>query len=301
MTKKAHVRSNLKSIAAIEDQNTPKLGYVLWWTIERDLLADGKKAKTAFLKNGFLESEIPSPLGYEEALVRAVRKSTMRKELNGWLIRRISQDVGRILYGIVEEKVDQTKEDLTYQKEDKLTLFLQSGTLSLENQIPEAKVVYEIYQNHKGKIDNWKLSSFLVQQLKNMNALPLREMGGVYFIPIAYQEKLLSIEKGLSEVSPGTILYLLPIYKDTKSQKSLKTAFNENFRQELTKLAEELKTRIETEGTRSCTFKNRLREYKELRERAKVYEDLLQYKALDIRESINALEKQVTKALESME
>jgi hypothetical protein len=130
-----------------------------------------------------------------------------------------------------------------------------------------------------------------------MNSIQLREMGGIYFIPIINEEKLNLIEEGLKEISPESVFYLLPIYDEPKTKNSLQNAFQEDFKKEIETMAAELEKRIEADSTRPGTFQNRLQEYKEFRERAKAYEDLLSFKAGDIHKTINKLEAKVKEAL----
>jgi hypothetical protein len=101
----------------------------------------------------------------------------------------------------------------------------------------------------------------------------------------------------MEEAAPGTLIYLMPIYEDKQSQNTLKSVFTENFKDELEYLTKQLEDMISSEGTRGSTFEKRLNQYKELRTKAETYEDLLSFKAQDIRKAISDLESKVKSAM----
>ncbi len=272
-----------------------KMGNVVWWSVERNLVAEGTKTVETFKNLGFPENELPIPLEPDIAFGRATKKSSQK--LAGWLIRKVFQSEDKITYAVVREKIDEANEDALYNREDRVILNRKTGDVDMQKGLDPSKEIKSIYKNSLGKVDNWRLTDFLLKQMKVTNALQLREMGGIYFVPFQYEDKLSLIEKGLDKVSPETVLYQLPIYEDAKAQSSLKTAFAEDFRKELASMGDELQKRIEAGATRASTFQNRLEEFKEIRERAKAYEDLLHFKAKDVHEAIGKLETQVKEAL----
>uniref|UniRef100_A0A6M3LG32 Uncharacterized protein n=1 Tax=viral metagenome TaxID=1070528 RepID=A0A6M3LG32_9ZZZZ len=295
-TKKATktIVSNLQ-----EDSGKEKLGYVVWWALERVMRVVEDRVKKIFTKYGFDEKEFPEVCSSEVAFTRALSRAKRDKLLDKWLIRKIFLGDDKIVYGIVKEKIDKDNEDLDYKKEDKITLKRKTEDIQLENNTPQGQLVKKFYGELRGILDNYHLMVFLLQQVKVMNALQLRDTGGIYFLPIQYEERVLRIEKALAELSPESTICLLPIYKDDRAKKSLTMSFDENFQAELEAKADELKKRIESEGTRASTFNNRLNEFKELRQKAQVYEDLLNFKAGGIHKKIGELEQKVKKALMS--
>ena len=300
MTKKAVARQGRKEavrqLSGLDD-GRKKLGYVLWWTIAQNLNIKGDKAIDIFKNKGFPENELPIPLEADIAFGRAAKKGSQK--LAGWLIRKVYHGEDRITYAVVKEKIDEANEDAIYNREDRITLHRKTADVTAQKNLVPSKEIKDIYKTTLGNVDNWRCIDFLLKQTRVMGALQLRDMGGIYFIPIQYEDKLNLVEEGLGELSPESVLYLLPIYDDKKAQSSLKTAFIEDYRKELASMGEELEKRIEAGGTRASTFQNRLTEYKELRERARAYEDLLQFKAKDVHDAIDKMEAQVKEALAS--
>jgi len=294
-TKKRNViKTNVKNLVE-EVKGKKKLGYILWWTISQNLLIDGEKAQDIFTKKGFDKKELPLPLEADVAFVRSARKINTRN--SDWLIRKVLLNDDKIIYSLVKETIDKIAEDSNYIKEDKITLLRATKDVTMENNLDISKEIKSTYQNLVNKIDNWRFTEFLLRQLKNMNSIQLREMGGIYFVPIINEEKLNLIEEGLNEISPESVFYLLPIYDEPKTKNNLQNAFQEDFKKEIETMADELEKRIEADNTRPGTFQNRLQEYKEFRERAKAYEDLLSFKASDIHKTIDKLEFKVKEAL----
>lgn len=297
MTKKMRretIKNRVRDLAG-PDSGRTKLGYVAWWTIQRDLNIDGAKAIKPFKDRNFPEAELPAPLEAEVAFGRAIKKGN--QGIKGWRFDKVYTGFEKNVYRVTRTEVKEDKEDIDFNKEDRITFIKDTGQVKLEKNLDPSKQVKKAYEESLGKIDNWRMIDFLLKQMKVMNTLSLRDMGGIYFIPIQYEDKLNLVEEGLKEVSPESVLYLLPIYKDAKAQNSLKTAFNEDFKRELESIAKELHDRIDIGNTRASTFQNRLTEYKELRERAKAYEDLLSFKTKDIHDAISKLENDVKEAL----
>ncbi len=287
-------KEKVTKLAGVAD-GKKKMGNVVWWSVERNLNADGNKTVETFKNLGFPENELPQPLEPDIAFGRAIKKCTQKSA--GWLIRKVFQNEDRTTYAVVKEKIDEAKEDAQYNREDRVILNRKTADVTLQKGLEPSKEIQATYKNSLGKIDNWRLTDFMLKQMKVNNALQLREMGGIYFVPFQYEDKLSLMEKGLEKVSPETVLYQLPIYEDTKAQNSLKTAFAEDFKKELASMGDELQKRIEAGATRASTFQNRLEEFKEIRERARAYEDLLHFKAKDVHEAIGKLETQVKEAL----
>jgi len=267
-----------------------KLGYVIWWSFERNLLVDGTKAKAIWLKNGFKEPDFPQSLDAEAAFTNAHTKAHNYKLFEGWLIRRIFHGNEKIVYGVVAEKVDKVNENLDYKKEDKVTLDRSSEKVKLENDTDQGKFIKKQFEAFKDQVDNRRMIHYMVLRVRDMNCLHLRESGGIYFLPIKYEDDLFRLEKAIAEVSPASVLYMLPIYKDDRAKKSLTMAFDETFQAELDAKVADLQKLSEAEGTRDSTFKNRLEELKGFQLKVKVYEDLLAFKATDIRKKISELE-----------
>ena len=272
-----------------------KLGYVIWWSLERTLRVAGEKVKDAFVKCGFTEEESPTACDAEIAFTRVHRNAHNHSLFSEWLIRKVFIGDEKIVYGIVKETIDKKKEDLDYRKEDKITLLRNTEDVKVENNTEQGLAIKKSYHDLKGKVDNYQLLTFLLNQVRTMDSLNLREMGGIYFLPIKHEERLLRIEKAFASVSSESTIFMLPIYKDDRAKKSLTMAFDETFQSELEGKTNELKKLAEAENTRDSTFNNRLEELKGMQSKVKAYEDLLNFKATEIRKKISDLSGETSK------
>lgn len=272
-----------------------KLGYVVWWAVEHNIKLAADAVKKAFSAAGVSDS--PVAFEQEAAFTRAFRKAGVMKEFSGWLMRKIYIGEDRIVYGVVKETIEQKKEELDYEKEDKVWMVRKTGEIKMEKGIAQAKRIKEIYADINGTVDNRCITKYLAHKMPALNTLPLREAGGVYFLPIYQEDAIFKLEKALTACSKDTMIFLMPIYEDTRSKAGLQYSFDESFEAQLKEMAEDIEEHLANEKTTRAYWNNRLDEYKAVRERAKMYEDLLQFKAEKVHKVVGGMEEKVKKAL----
>lgn len=101
------------------------------------------------------------------------------------------------------------------------------------------------------KLGDQELSSWMSQVVKHLQAVSMRESGGVYFIPAAHVETWRSINKSVRARCPGMQLYEVPVVRTAQAIEAVLESLTEAIAKEtaeVSKASDELQTK-RTGGT----------------------------------------------------
>jgi len=280
-----------------EVKGQPTLGYLLWWTI-RDVSIEESKLNDLYVKTG-LADYMPKHVSNRKSFWRALKK--FGKTHPDLLIRKIGENDQKIVYGIVAEDQNFTKEDLEYQIECKIVFWKETGSIAFSDDkhpaVQEMQLQYEKYCTHFIADD---LRKAILSSIESLSSLDVRKQGGIYFVPVEFYETVAKFDELVSNLSSSAVMYTNPIPDLPRVRKKMFRAFMEQAEVELKEAAEELEKLRNDKGVRSSTIEARINRFKEFRDKATLYADLFKGKVEKIEERISSLEKVAQEVLLSL-
>lgn len=265
---------------------TRKGALVYWWLT--GIMSHIEDVKALYDKHG-LDWERWGPP--EQKATAAFRKTirVVSGDLNqkgrdtAYLIRVIDTTEEYLLYGVVREDRLKANEDLAHACEAKIKLKRE-----------ECKVVtskdngtdgYQVAQKVKDLFDIMfchmivqDFSRLLTRNIKLMQSVSIRPTGAVYFVPEGYRDVLDKMRAVLEDVPGDSHLCCIDIWG---SQPDLARDTKIALEQELKDLQKEIEV-FKTRAPRQDALKNRLAEFKELKEKGRMFAEVLEFNSKDI-------------------
>ena len=226
------VNIDLRSMTAVEMGTTGNLGHLFWYSIGKQLIK--REDLLDLIKNvGIDESFAPKEIRVVDAYRRATKESECKRETSkigvykNYIIREVFSDTETVQRNIVVETVDQTGKRLDYNPQaGVITLHKANGTLTTTAESQQDATILSMIQDINEKFHSYKdfhssqhLRVMVMGILKSLAPTPVRENGGIYFVPESQTEglvKLCQLCAGLSN-SEG---YKIPVV-DTADNKNM--------------------------------------------------------------------------------
>ena len=206
---------NLENMTAVQNSQAGDvhIGHLFWYSIGDDLYGRNLLEQTLVqtgLSQGFMPHEI--------RLVDAFRRATKDVETsinlgNGvsenYMIRDVYADTHTAVRHIVKEQVDSKGKRLSYfENEAILTLEKKAETMSFSADsssyswelCQEATRLFEVFKNHH---NGQAVRSMVQSILKTLSPTPVRPSGGVYFVPVTYDDELAKLTSFCSAFPKG--------------------------------------------------------------------------------------------------
>jgi hypothetical protein len=282
-----------------EADNIPKIGFLVWGEIA-DEDVTYVDLRDAVSETGILDPDrIPTPTpskAYHHAL-KTFRMSDYRT-----LVRKVKSASG---YGThrhqvtVESEVEGEK-SLAYSATAWTTF--KDGEVTVEGDDDRLKMKLTTWMdNYTRFVKRDVMQAYLGYELtRYQSVVARRQGGGLTFVPVNYQEQLEALQTVFEKC--GSTIYAMPVF-DTSTWRNNAAGFVEDdLLVEFNKINREIDTLLDearAEGGPIKSFKltTRLKRFADLRDKAKVYEDLLSFKATDIATGISKVEKRLNKIL----
>lgn len=272
------------------------LGYLLWC---------GVSPRAEILRQTFDElvkekgaSDVAPPPALRDR--SAFRKALRAAEQQG-LVRKITEDATRIVYGLVSEARDTTKEELDYSQEDAVALNKETLELTFKtgNQASKIKAAFSRFLGIYNNIDlqHWVLGAW-----RRMSAIRVREKGGVYFVLPDQVVTVRRINAVLQAIGPDkgeSYVDWVALQSTAVEKQAIGRAAVSFLTQQLEEAAGKLGENLTDTSARTNTFKNRLEDFKGIREQAKLLRDHLTFQTEDLEKALAAAEKAAKDRLES--
>jgi hypothetical protein len=190
---------NVGVVAVVDQQAT---GAIVWWRLTGDVDVD--VFQKAWLDAGLMKELLPEPPTPNTALGRAMREMSERRRL----VRSLKGNKG---WGVVNETATDTT--LDYQMQIKASI--EDGKLKVEpaghNLSDEVKLKYATYCNSYTITDT---SALLCSTVKALKAVPLRDTGGVYFVPRDQIPELRKVVTAIKSVSDHRVFEVPALRSD---------------------------------------------------------------------------------------
>ena len=284
-----------------EADNIPKIGFLVWSEISDEAVtyADLKQhvADTGILNADFIPQPTPSK-AYQHA-VNAFRISDYRT-----FVRKVKSASGpsviRHQVTIESEIVDEKA--LGYSATAWTVFNKESGEVTVEGDDSRLKMKLTTWMNDYVKhVKREGLQAYLGYELNRYQSVVARKQGGgLTFVPVTHQDELEALQTVFEKC--GSSVYAMPVFDTTTWRNNAAGFVEDDLLVEFNKINREIDTLLDearAEGGEIKQFKldTRLKRFADLRDKAKVYEDLLNFKAEDIHEGISKVEKRLNNIL----
>jgi hypothetical protein len=289
--------NNLQAVTNV-DASQKFLGNLLWYSVH-DLRVPPDDLRMA-LKSTIGEHFMPRSLNERDAFRRATtyeskgnqHPTEVNKRVN-LLVREVSQDKETIIRQIVREVVDSKNTRLEYTPV--LSLLLSGGGLMLAKPLVndlfpiERSVFQQLVANFADEKSGYGASHIrdLVQNIIQTCApVCVRQSGGVYFIPNAYDVKVKLLTELLAELAPHhkgqrqSKAYSIPVIDGADRRDMVKDSLEDQIERETTAFCKEISERAKGEVSDKVAqgFIHRAREINRI---LKEYEKLLEVKLVE--------------------
>lgn len=224
----------LKDLTAVQsiNPNSQVLGNLFWFSIGKQLV-NAKKLEEHMIATGvdtvWLPKRIRPSDAYRRATKEAERKKVKTDEVGvfyNYLVRDVYSDNEKVVRNIVIEKIDSKGKRLEYNPDAcRITLDkTNNNTVTFETTDSVTKeMADEIIQNYNIYKDYYGEQQVRVMVGKILNSLapiPVRNNGGIYFVPQKFQQQLQALTNFCSalENSEG---YKIPVVNSFDSKQMI--------------------------------------------------------------------------------
>lgn len=259
-------------------------GAIVWWRLSGEVNVD--TLQKAWLDANLGGELLPEPPTPHTALGRAMRELAERRRL----VRSLKGHKG---WGVVDETATDTT--LDYQLQIKASI--EDGKLKVEPSghtlADEVKLKYATYSSTYTVTDTSALLSAVV---KSLHAVPLRDTGGVYFVPRNKTDELRRVVTVLKSVSDHRV-FEVPALKSDEAVEAILAALIS----EADKETSEMETEFDTAELGGRALRTRAGRAESLLSKVKEYETLLGTNLQAITERVAGLKDALVTAALSAE
>jgi hypothetical protein len=329
---------NIRDLNGVETSTAQfsLIGYTVFWRLA-GIRVSHSELDQALQATGF-RSYLPDPPTPRVALRRAlecwlrekIRPATQsnwpdeesQDENDGRKQRTLIRVINRagsehLVYALVAEDVDFSRLGLSYGTALRILLHKKTGAMIcttdaegvIDAQRESQQVADELapyWRQYRDLFIARDLSQMMRQIIDGLNAVHLRRAGGVYFVPASGREPLVRLRQlianipQIAELEPFVCALGVPDAVETK--RSLSKAVHAGLLDEIDSLQSDLR-RISENGDhlREKTITQRLLNYKRLKAKAEMYQDLLDMRQDQVRAGIVELECEARRLLTSTE
>ncbi|MED0739044.1 DUF6744 family protein [Aneurinibacillus thermoaerophilus] len=292
----------LNHIVAKTNEAGKILGYLTWYSVSEDLHSRQTIIDLA-KKAGLEEGDLPAEIRLSDAFRRATRAVEGKAEINGvrvnYLIRDVYTGPDAIIRHIVKETIDRQKKELSHEsnevvlKLDKKTEKFTASALSTEGEelAEKAKKLFELNRTH---YDSSTIRRMVSKIIHSMEPTPLRNGGGVYFIPLKHKKRLISLVTFLKslEKANGT---KIPVMNDEDGREMIVENLNAHLQYTLRYLAKGLK-----EDLPKAMARDYIENARGVINGFKTYREMLREEVSSMEDIVRMIQKQMIQLIEKV-
>jgi hypothetical protein len=325
---------NIRDLNGVEASTSqfPLLGYTVFWRLA-GIRVSHPDLERALQAAGF-EKYLPDPPTPRVALRRALAEWIRAKQRvarnlqlqqddedqdeNGCRRRTLIRVINRagsehLVYALVAEDVDFSALGLSYGTALRILLHKKTGEMIcttdaegvIDAQRESQQVTDELmpyWRQYRDLFIARDLSEMMREIIDGMNAVSLRQAGGVYFVPESERDSLLRLRQlipGIPQVAePGSFVCGLGVPDAVEAKRGLSKAVHAGLLDEINSLRGDLGRLSESgDRLREKTIAQRLVIYKRLKAKADMYQELLGMRQDEVRAGIVGLEQEALNLL----
>ncbi|HEX5082539.1 MAG TPA: DUF6744 family protein, partial [Blastocatellia bacterium] len=311
----------------------PLIGFTVLWRLE-GIRVSHPDLEQALQAAGF-EKYLPDPPTPRVALRRALaewiktkQRTAQTLQFQPWVEDQEENGGGRrrtlirvidragsehLVYALVAEDIDFSALGLSYGTALRILLNKKTGEMICTT---DAEGVIDAQRESQQLTDElmpyWRqyrdlfiardLSQMVREIIGGMNAVSLRQAGGVYFVPESESDALFRLRQLIAGIpqtaGPGSFVCALGVPDAVEARRGLSKAVHAGLLDEINSLRSDLGRLGESgERLREKTVAQRLVIYKRLKAKAEMYQDLLGMRQDEIRAEIAGLEREAVNLL----
>lgn len=285
---KALVQAKFRDGLIAVSQSSDVTGGVIYWQLTGEVSRADLVA--AFVANGLDEDDAPALATPEVALGRAVKELQGRSVLirklkvGGWAVVCESEVNGELQHQQI------VRVFLQGEKDNETIQHVAAPGCEQQAAIEVARIVAE-YDKVRAALSVVDLSSWLVKTANKLDGVPLRDRGGIYFIPRANIETLRKVKASLAAAKSGCIVHEIPAMHSSEAITAIYDAVGRDASVFISDIEAELNAGI---GSRAA--KNRVTEVEAFLKKVRNYEGLLGQKFTATAETLAKLVVRLNKA-----
>src|SRR6266542_4197311 len=326
--------SNIRDLKSVEDSTSllPLLGFTVIWRLAgiRVSHPDLEQALRAAGFDKYLP-DLPTPrVALRRALAewirakqRASRNSAPERDdeedeetgqnQRRTLIRVINRARSEhLIFALVAEDIDFSALGLSYGTTLRILLHKKNGemicTTEAEGVIDARRESQQVadelapyWREYRNLFISRDLSEMIREIIQGMSAVSLRQAGGVYFVPASEQDQLGRLRHlitQLPQVTEGAFVCALGVPDADEARRTLSKAVHAGLLDEIGSLRGDLARLCESGNRhRDKTIMQRMVIYKQLKEKAAMYQELLGIRQDQVRAGIERLENEARNLL----
>ncbi len=264
------------------------LGDILFWALNSVDISHAD-LHSIWVGCGLDPNLLPEDQTDGKAFRQAVRDTQVG--LTGKLIRQVEDDAKRLSFAVVTEDKDVGAKEVRHRQIALVELDLVTGQIDVsgENVLDDTaqKLVKAAYDG-RGRHNGRDIMLTLVKTMKALDAITLRDRGGVYWVPAPQAHNVAALQTAVRLISGGSALNVVPVFDTADGRAALSSATTLTLEEEFKKLSEEVELFLQ-EAPRPSTLSRRIAEFEELRSRARMYSMVLGFSAQQLEEGISKM------------
>ncbi len=276
---------NLFGLKSVLAKGGNHLGDLVFWTLA-DARVDREQLERVWREAKLDVSLLPEEPTAERALKLAVREAQVGNRDR--LIRLGLDNEAEIVFAVVREHRDE-QGNVSYHQEARL--HLDRSTERLTSDVDLHDIVLAVttgYQAHRATHPSDDVRKAIVKALASWRAVMLREGGGIYWVPNVHAEELRRLQSAIERIGMSRV-YVLPVHDSVDANRALGEIATASLEDELAQLQIEIAAFVSAPPERVSTLTRRLDAFEALRDRAKLYRDVLSIQATDLNLQLNRM------------
>lgn len=274
-------------VAGEDDFAKNAVGLMVFWTLSGDLQLEALKVALSAENSAATPPDEPSPI---VALHRACDEVARAKKLRVLPLKRGEY----VLTGSPEVDTDVATGGKAVRHDIQTTASIVAGAVVIDGEHgDDLRAAYDAALRVLAPTD---IGTWLCDKLRAIKAVPLRERGGVYFVPADLREKWGKVARALGKCSAHKI-HTVPAMKSDDAIDAVLAALSSDTRTEIDAIDAEIRgAKIGARALRAREAKAR-----ELLTRAAHYEGLLGVKLDELRASLAEIQGTIATAVMAAE
>jgi hypothetical protein len=217
---------------------------------------------------------------------------------------KIIDNKEKTVYVVLDRTVDQVAEQANFSQRTKISFFkpkyekgkMISGT-SVQIEGPGRERIQDLFFKYKGLYTTDQVRTVVLNYIASvLEGIPIRDNGGVYFIPATKEAEFKALE-GLFEKLTNCSLEIVPIIDTGKAKASMWKALIGDTEKELKNFEKDLEEVTDLGESSSRMIQSRQEKYQALRSKIENYEMVLSGTAENLKEKLQGIEQKLIATL----
>lgn len=301
-------KDNLKNVKSKMAKSGNLLGDLVWWSL-RDIDISPDRMRKLVQAAGVDENLLPADPNDEHYIRKAVSRHRSG-DGSGFFLRKIVKDDDRVVYGVISAEVvtggkgtgaklaktsTLAPEDLEMGLVDKVILDRKAGKVESLTNHPLALKVIGTFNELHGSYTTKHIAQFIFGALDQALALPVRESGGVYFVPESTVDQVRSLANVINHVN-NSVFSTLPIHNDEAGHLAVTDPAQISLENEVRKVMQGLQ-KINIEDVSARKLETRIAQFQDLETKANFYSGIMDVTVKDMLKSLGDTKKVLAKQM----